>query len=419
MTIQMPDGSSRPLPSRTVRSRPFSHVIGASSRRSSASPFAAPRTSSIVPSVMMNGTTRRPVTSTPLIRPHAAPAAMAPAAATSGHEPSRSSSASTTVLSAITDPTDRSIPPATITIVMPKRGDTDDCRLAGHQLEIRGAEKLGPIRNPKGSRRARAPQARRLPEISSCAVAVRGHETPSARALIPSLRTIPAPAHAPSILTRGAARPRCPRDITAIRSHSASSSGKYLLTRRTAFCGGSGFAGLPDGLPEIASCRPAHDQPVNLRLAADVDASRRLVEHQDVDVMMQQTRERHLLLIAAGKRDTSCAGPVVVWRAARSTGVRARAAATARRKTRAPALSRVSVMLSATFRFVASPSPVRFSLSIPIPWCHHPREQRARCARQASRSRSSPHPDRTSRAAAGCVRRQADRRCRISRRGAA
>ena len=42
MTIQMPHGSSRPLPSRTVRSMLFSHVIGASSRRSSASPFARP-----------------------------------------------------------------------------------------------------------------------------------------------------------------------------------------------------------------------------------------------------------------------------------------------------------------------------------------------------------------------------------------
>ena len=56
--IQMADGSSRPRPSRTVLTRSFSHVIGASIRRSSASPFAAPRTSSIVPSVTMNGTTR-------------------------------------------------------------------------------------------------------------------------------------------------------------------------------------------------------------------------------------------------------------------------------------------------------------------------------------------------------------------------
>ena len=114
-----PHGSSRPLPSRTVRSMLFSQVIGASSRRSSASPLAPPRTSSMVPSVMMNGTTRRPVMSTPFISPHTAPAAIAPAAATSGHEPSRRNCAVTTVLSAMTDPTDRSIPPATITIVMP------------------------------------------------------------------------------------------------------------------------------------------------------------------------------------------------------------------------------------------------------------------------------------------------------------
>ena len=82
--IQMPDGSSSPLPSCAVRSRSFSHVIGASIRRSSARPFAAPRTSSIVPSVTMNGTTRSRVISRPLIAPHSAPAATAPTAASSG-----------------------------------------------------------------------------------------------------------------------------------------------------------------------------------------------------------------------------------------------------------------------------------------------------------------------------------------------
>ena len=63
------------LPSRAVRSRSFSQVIGASIRRSSARPFAAPRTSSIVPSVTMNGTTRRRVIRSPLTAPHIAAAA--------------------------------------------------------------------------------------------------------------------------------------------------------------------------------------------------------------------------------------------------------------------------------------------------------------------------------------------------------
>ena len=58
---------------RAMRSRSFSQVIGASTRRSSARPFAAPRTISIVPSVTMKGTTRSRVIRTPLTRPQSAP----------------------------------------------------------------------------------------------------------------------------------------------------------------------------------------------------------------------------------------------------------------------------------------------------------------------------------------------------------
>ena len=79
--IQMPVGSHSPLPSRAVRSRLFSQVTGASIRRSSARPFAAPRTRSIVPSVTMNGTTRSWVTSSPLTRPQSGPGGEALAAA--------------------------------------------------------------------------------------------------------------------------------------------------------------------------------------------------------------------------------------------------------------------------------------------------------------------------------------------------
>jgi hypothetical protein len=72
-----------------------------------------------MPSVTMNGTTRRLVMRSPLARPPTAPAPIAAATARAGLESARSISAVTTVLKATTDPTDRSIPPATITIVMP------------------------------------------------------------------------------------------------------------------------------------------------------------------------------------------------------------------------------------------------------------------------------------------------------------
>ena len=54
-TSQMPAGTMKPRPGSSVRSRSFSHVAGASSRRSPDSPFAVPRTSSIIPRVTMKG----------------------------------------------------------------------------------------------------------------------------------------------------------------------------------------------------------------------------------------------------------------------------------------------------------------------------------------------------------------------------
>ena len=80
----MPIGTPNPAPPRAVRSSSLSHVSGASTRRSSAMPFAAPRTSSIVPSVTMKGTTFRRVISRPLTRPQTAAAPSAPSAETAG-----------------------------------------------------------------------------------------------------------------------------------------------------------------------------------------------------------------------------------------------------------------------------------------------------------------------------------------------
>ncbi len=73
----------------------------------------------MVPSVTMNGTTRSRVMSRPLTVPHSAAAASAPSAASAGSMPMRSRSAVTTVLSATMDPTERSMPPETMTIVIP------------------------------------------------------------------------------------------------------------------------------------------------------------------------------------------------------------------------------------------------------------------------------------------------------------
>ena len=51
------------------------------------------------------------------------------------------------------------------------------------------------------------------------------------------------------------------------------------------------------------------DERVDLRLAADVDAAGRLVEEEHVDVVVQEARERDLLLVAAGELADGWSGP--------------------------------------------------------------------------------------------------------------
>jgi hypothetical protein len=68
---------------------------------------------------MMKGVTRSRVTSSPVSNPAAVEARMPPQAAVHGPAPARRSDATTTVASATPDPTERSMPPCTMIIVMP------------------------------------------------------------------------------------------------------------------------------------------------------------------------------------------------------------------------------------------------------------------------------------------------------------
>ena len=67
----------------------------------------------------MNGTTRRRVMARPLTRPTSPPVAIAARTASDGAQPSRRARAHRTPVSAIVEPTARSIPPATMTRVIP------------------------------------------------------------------------------------------------------------------------------------------------------------------------------------------------------------------------------------------------------------------------------------------------------------
>ena len=87
--------------------------------------------------------------------------------------------------------------------------------------------------------------------------------------------------------------------MTAIRSQIPNSSGRYELTTRIALpCGG-----------QLA------DQAIDLGLGADVDAAGRLVQEQDVGLLVEQPRQGHFLLVAARKaRRRSGPGPVALIR---------------------------------------------------------------------------------------------------------
>jgi len=72
-----------------------------------------------MPSVAMNGTTRSPVMSTPFASPTSPPASTAAAAAAGTGQSAPIPSAATTPLNAMVAPTDRSMPPLTMIIVIP------------------------------------------------------------------------------------------------------------------------------------------------------------------------------------------------------------------------------------------------------------------------------------------------------------
>jgi hypothetical protein len=116
--MNTPGGTGSTLASSLIMS-PSRPRASASIFCSSASPFARPLSPLIVPSVTMNGVILSVATSAPLSAPHRAPAAIPASAATRGPWPARAALAVTTVTSATTEPTERSMPPCTMTRVMP------------------------------------------------------------------------------------------------------------------------------------------------------------------------------------------------------------------------------------------------------------------------------------------------------------
>src|SRR2546426_506641 len=86
---------------------------------SPAAHLAAPRAIPSIPRVAMKGTTRREVIANPLTKPTRPPTTIPPSSATLGGQECLSARAVTTLVKAMFDPTERSIPPLMMIRVMP------------------------------------------------------------------------------------------------------------------------------------------------------------------------------------------------------------------------------------------------------------------------------------------------------------
>src|SRR5882672_6508661 len=145
--------SATPLPSSSKASgRP---VIG----RPSVYTSVAPRKMVSPPRVAMNGARRAYPTNTPLNKPSKAPTTSAAIIASAGGHSATENPAASAPLKASTDPTERSIPPARITVVIPKasRALTEICRRTLIRFVV--ARKVGDSSDSATTRATRASDA--------------------------------------------------------------------------------------------------------------------------------------------------------------------------------------------------------------------------------------------------------------------
>src|SRR5262245_55010177 len=310
---------------------------------------ARPRAMPIMPSVARNGVMPSRVTVTPLTRPHSPPAAMpaptAPRLVTSG-EPVCSSSRLyvrivTTVTRATTAPTDRSMPPETMTRSMPSAATAGTALACSRFCRLRRVRKLpswsftasttaakastksrprnGPERDRKNGRTSFIALPRHAGRLGHDRVLGHGLPTvPCPRPKVSSLwnletfgrpqghgqETVPQRGPCPNARLASPSRRHAgrlghdllggplghrPRGAEAAARHHRQAVADAQQLRQVA----------ADEQHRPAARRQLADQAVDLRLAAHVDAARRLVQQQHVRLLVQQPPQCHLLLIAA------------------------------------------------------------------------------------------------------------------------
>src|SRR4030095_9987795 len=117
--IQTPGATSSHGGLGNITNNSFNQVPGMLTVCSPASHFAVPRPTPSMPSVAMNGTTFKRVITNPLTVPTNPPTRIPATSATDGDSPDLIPSAVTTPVSAMVEPTARSIPPLIMIIVIP------------------------------------------------------------------------------------------------------------------------------------------------------------------------------------------------------------------------------------------------------------------------------------------------------------
>src|SRR5262245_59612829 len=228
-----------------------------------------PRTSTMVPRVVMKGLTLSQAMVTPLTRPTSAPAAI-PAATPAAIPASSITMLATQPDSAAVEPTERSKPPPMITKVMPRAitAMIEDCtrmlvRLSGERKRSVSSAVTAHSTISESSGMWPARFKRRMSSADRC-LQLR---------LVEPLRAI----------ERGGDA------ALAHRQHAVAEAGELAEIA---------------GIEQRAA--PAGDaianELVDLHLGGDVDPLRRFVEQQHDDAPRQPFRQDHLLLIAAGER---------------------------------------------------------------------------------------------------------------------
>src|SRR5713101_1970370 len=119
IAIQTPGATSSHRDLGTVSNRSLAHVSGGFTVCEPEIPLATPRATPSIPRVAINGTTRSRVIARPLLRPTTPPTKMPAPIATVVDSPALMPSAAITPVRAIDEPTERSIPPLIIIIVIP------------------------------------------------------------------------------------------------------------------------------------------------------------------------------------------------------------------------------------------------------------------------------------------------------------